>query len=234
MKYVVALNMRRPVRFDHMAALLVGTLAVLGALLISLQMTHDHAANRASSQGSRLAEDLATRIAVTSQVAGGLLGLNQQALAVGIQGTARAIAGLQAGAAEDTIVGEANSAASQQLQAEILAMARSTTDDLDPYTKGLLDETAAELVAVLTGQSQEMPAADIQAGLVEQIRQIDISNAESDRSRVAVLGLTFAALGGVLVGLAVALKETRPGWGILILGWIVALLALGAAVLAGF
>jgi len=39
MKYVVALNMRRPVRFDYAAALLVGTLAVLGAVLISLQMT---------------------------------------------------------------------------------------------------------------------------------------------------------------------------------------------------
>jgi len=232
MKYVVALNMRRPVRFDYAAALLVGTLAVLGAVLISLQMTHDHASNRASSQGSRLAEDLATRIAVTSQLAGGLIAQSQQALAVGIEGSGRSIAGLQAGSNDDTIVGQADFTANQQLQTEILDMARGATDDLDPYTKGLLEETAAEVVAVLTGEAQEMPAVEIQAKLAEQIRQIDIANAESDRSRVAVLGLTFAALGGVLVGLAVALKETRPGWAILILGCIVAFLALGAAVLS--
>ena len=232
MKYVVALNMRRPVRFDYVAAVLVGTLAVLGAVLISLQMTHDHASNRASSQGSRLAEDLATRIAVTSQLAGGLLAQSQQALGVGIEGSGRSIAGLQANSSDDTIVGQADFTANRQLQTEILDMARSATNDLDPYTQGLLEETAAEVVAVLSGEAQDMPAVDLQAKLAEQIRQIDIANAESDRSRVAVLGLTFAALGGVLVGLAVALKETRPGWAILILGCIVALLALGAAVLS--
>jgi hypothetical protein len=218
MKYVVALNMRRPVRFDHLAALLVGTLAVLGAVLISLQLTHDHASNRASSQGSRLATDLATRIGVSSVVVGWDLGAAQEAITLGVGGLARSISALSANAPDEELVGVAQNDASQQLQNEIAAMGATAADGLDPYTTGLVTATID----------------DIKAELIEQNRQVDLANAEGDRSHVAVLGLTFAALGGVLVGLAIALKETRSGWGILLLGWIVAALAMVTAVLSAF
>jgi hypothetical protein len=211
LKYVVALNMRRPMRFDHVAAMLVGTLAVLGSVLISVQMVHDHAANRAGSETGRLATDIATRIAVSSQVVGWALSAQQQALVVGMEGLARSLTGLQANAADDEVVGQANHDASSRLTAEVAAMAATVANaPLDPYTAGLVSASIE----------------DIQRVLEEQIRQDEIAQAEGGRSRIAVLGLTFTALGGVLAGLAVALKDTRPGWAILMLGWMVAGLAL--------
>jgi hypothetical protein len=218
MKYVVALNMRRPVRFDYVAALLVGTLAVLGAVLISLQLTHDHASGRAGSEGSRLALDITTRGAVSNEVVGWLLSNQQQAATVAITGLARSMAALNANATDDALVGDADFNAGKQLQDELTAMAATVSDGLDPYTAGLVNATIDQ----------------IKTELAEQIRQIDLADAESARSHTAVLGLTFVALGGVLAGLAVALKETRPGWAILILGWCVAILAIATAVSAAF
>jgi hypothetical protein len=216
MKYVVALNMRRPVRFDYVAAMLVGTLAVLGAVLISLQLTHDHASSRAGSMGSRLAIDLTTRGAVSNEINGWALSAQQQALTVGLGGLGRAISALNAQSPDDVVVGDGDNNASTQLQNEIAAMAATAGENLDPYTAGLVTATLAQ----------------IQAELLEQNRQIDLADAEGSRSHIAVLGLTFTALGGVLAGLAVALKETRPGWGILILGCGVAILAIATAVMA--
>jgi hypothetical protein len=219
MRYAVALNMRRNVRFDHVAALLVGTLAVVGAVLISLQMTHDHASSRAGSQGARLATDIATRIAVSSTVFGWEGEQQQQAIALGVAGLGRSMAGLSSGSTDDQVVGEADTAASQQLQDEITRMAATTTNPpLDAYAAGLVSASVA----------------DIQSVLEEQNRQVAIADEEGGRSRVAVLGITFTALGGVLAGLGVALKETRPGWAILALGWVVAGLAILCAMLAAF
>jgi hypothetical protein len=236
MKYVVALNMRRPVRFDHAAAMLVGTLAILGAVLISLQMTHDHAATRANAQGTRMATDIATRIAVSDQLVGWALGAQQQALALGLNGTARAIAGLSTNAPDDVVVGQANNSAAQQLQTEIQAMATSAADGLDPYTKGLLAPPVDALKAFFANQDSQalVSPQEIIDEVTEQNHQLAIADAESNASHIAVLGLTFTALGGVLAGLAVALKETRPGWGILILGWAVAILAIATALKAAF
>jgi hypothetical protein len=216
MKYAVALNMRRPVRFDHVAALLVGTLAVLGAVLISLQLTHDHASGRAGSQGSRLALDITTRGAVSNEVVGWTLSAQQQAITIAMSGLGRSLAAVTANSSDDSVVGDADFNAGKQLQAEIAAMSATAGQGLDPYTAGLVTASIEQT----------------KAELAEQIHQIDLADAEGSRSHIAVLGLTFTALGGVLAGLAVALKETRPGWGILILGCVVALAAIGAAILA--
>jgi hypothetical protein len=236
MKYVVALNMRRPVRFDHVAALLVGTLAILGAVLISLQMTHDHASGRAASEGSRLSIDLTTRGAVSSEMVGYLLSTSQQAAGVALSGLGRSMAALNANSSDDAFVGEADFKSAQQLQAEITAMSATALDDLDPYARELLAVSAVALTDFFVTQDRSFLASspELYAELAEQNRQIDLADAESNRSHIAVLGLTFTALGGVLAGLGVALKETRPGWAILLLGWGVAILAIITAVMSAF
>jgi hypothetical protein len=235
MKYVVALNMRRPVRFDHVAALLVGTLAILGAVLISLQMTHDHASSQANSEGTRLATDIATRIAVTDQFVGWVLGAQQQGASLAVNGTARSLAGLSGNAPDDVLVGEANTSAAQRLMSEVQAMGLTGADGLDPYAKGMLAGSVEALRAYFADPNNFQALVDppeIEAEVAQQNAQLALADAESSRSHIAVLGLTFTALGGVLAGLAVALKETRPGWAILILGWGVASLAIVTAVLS--
>ena len=70
---------------------------------------------------------------------------------------------------------------------------------------------------------------DLRAEVAEQGRQVDIAAAAGSRGRLAVLGLSLSALAGVLVGLALVLREGRPGWTALLAACGIA----GLAVVAG-
>ncbi len=93
-------------------------------------------------------------------------------------------------------VGKAQQSAYGALQAALTATSDTTGGKpVDAYTAGLLNATTPQL----------------QAELAEQNRQVDLANAASSHEQLAVLGLSFLALAGVLTGLAAVVRESRGG-----------------------
>jgi hypothetical protein len=202
-----AVKVRRTVPFDRAAALLVGVLAVMAALLSFVQMSHSHASGRATVQAARLSQDIAARISASSQAVGFVSGAQLEALGLGIEGSTRWLAASSGFNREEMALGLADQAASDHLQEVIERMsATSGGPPVDAYTAGLVKSTIEE----------------IQAELTQQQAQVAIASEEGRRGRLAVLGLSFAALSGVMVGLAAVLREGRPGWTVLLMGWAVA------------
>jgi hypothetical protein len=197
--------------FDRLAAILIGAIAVLAAILAISQTTYGQRQDRAQQQAARLAADISVRSSASQLANNFALGSLQNALVLGMQGTSRALAGLKANDAPSTAVGAAEQTASERLQ-QMLTDTAATTGGapLDAYAAGLLRAT--------TGQ--------LQAEVVEQNAQVDLANDASSRSDNSVLGLSFLALAGVLTGLAAVLGSGRAGWGVL-------LLASGIVVAAG-
>jgi len=183
-------------RFDLVAAVLIGVIAVLAAVLSVAQMSSSQAANRADLEAARLAADLSARIAVSGQATDSALGLQQTALMLAIDATAREEAGVQYSDPASLAIGGAEQSAYDKLKA-ILAYTSDTTGGkpVDAYTAGLLNATTQQLVA------------EVQ----EQNHQVDLANAATSSEQRAVLGLSFLALAGVLTGLAAVLREGRGG-----------------------
>jgi len=191
-----AAGLRAERRFDLVAALLIGVIAVLAAVLSVVQMNSGQAANRADLESARLAADLSARIAVSSEAIDSAGGLQQAALMLAIDATAREEASIQYSDPGSGAVGAAELSAYKKLQAS-LADTSATTGGapVDGYTAGLLNATRQQLIAEVQAQNH----------------QVDLANAASFGEQLAVLGLSFLALSGVLTGLAVRLAlEKRP------------------------
>lgn len=192
-----AAELRAERRFDILAALLIGTIAVLAALLAVVQMNASEASNRANLEAARLAADLSARISISEQAADSALGAKQTELMLGIESAARGIAGIQNGDAATAAIANAEEAAFTELQTAIDATSATTGGKpVDPYTAGMLNATTAQL----------------EAEVAEQNHQVDLSDAARSQEQKAVLGLSLLALGGVLTGLAAVLREGRGGW----------------------
>jgi hypothetical protein len=184
-------------RFDLVSALLIGVVAVLASILAVIQIDTGQNASRAQQQGATLAADLSARIETSGLVQQQLLGLTEASLALSLQGTARAIAGLtyeDSGAAQ---VGVEEAKAADKLKAALAAtVASSGGAPLDAYSAGMVKATTADLLREVA----------------EQNRQVDLANDYSERNTRSILGLSFLALAGVLTGLGAVLRESRPGW----------------------
>lgn len=205
----------RPGRpFDRVAAALIGTIAVLAALLSVVQATEGHIGGRAQLMGARLEADISARSAA-SELAGDFGGVaTLQALRLGLSATSRQLEATRSGDAVALAVGQSDQTASDRLTAAVSdTAATSGGAPLDTYAAGLIKTTVPQL----------------QSELAEQNRQIDVAAAAGSRSRLASLGLSFAALAGVLVGLALVLRESRAGW----IALTVACGVAGASLLAG-
>jgi hypothetical protein len=191
-----AADLRAERRFDLFAALLIGAIAVLAAILSVIQIDTSQTSNRADMQSARLAADLAARISVSEQAIDSALGIQQGALGLGLDSVSRQITGLEQGDVSVQAVGAAEQAAYDKL-AKLLTETSSTSggQPVDPYTASLLRTTTAAL----------------QKELTEQNRQVDVAAAASLHEQRAVLGLSFLALAGVLTGLAAVLREGRSG-----------------------
>jgi hypothetical protein len=191
-----AAGLRAERRFDLVAAVLIGAIAILAAVLSVVQISSSQGANRADLESARLAADLSARIAVSGEAVDSAGGLQQAALMVGMEAVAREEAGLQYSDPGSSAVGAAEQSAYKKLQAE-LADTSATTGGapVDPYTAGLLNATTQQLIAEVR----------------EQNHQVDLANAASLSEQLAVLGLSFLALSGVLTGLAAVLRESRGG-----------------------
>lgn len=184
-------------RFDLVASVLIGVIAVLAAVLAVVQMNTNQAASRADLQAARLEADLSARISVSGQALGASLVAEQTALMLGLEATGRQLSAARAGDDTALAVGGVEQQAYEQLQAILTAtVATSGGSPLDAYTAGLVNATVDQM----------------KAEAAEQSRQVDVANDQSWRSQWASLGLSFLALAGVLTGLAAVLRQGRPGW----------------------
>jgi hypothetical protein len=188
---------RDDVHFDRLAATLIGIIAVLAALLAVVHTDRSLEASRANLEASRLAADITGRIGSVS-IAGNLSYTSDEAvLFLAMEGTDRSIAAAGADDAGAWTVGQTMIAASQELRAALDAtMGTTGGPPLDPYAAGLLATTAA----------------DFNAELAEQSRQMDVAQNAGWHDRLAFLGISLLALAGVLTGLAAVLRQSRAGW----------------------
>jgi hypothetical protein len=191
----VGLEHGRP--FDFLAAFLIGTIAVLAALLAVVQIGSSQQSDRAQLEAARLTADLSARLQVGSMVQQTLGSQQQAAAALSVEGSSRALAGITRGDDGAAQIGSAEIAASSALSEALTATARTVSGPpLDSYTAGLIDATISELTAEVN----------------EQNHQVDIADDAGSRNTRSILGLSFLALAGVLTGLGAVLRESRAGW----------------------
>lgn len=192
-----AVDLRAERRFDLVAALLIGVIAMLAAVLAVIQIETAQASGRAQIEAARLTADLSARLEVSDTAQTQAFVGQQEALALAIQGTDRSIVGLQDNDTGSLAVGQAEHQAAADLGSALAATsATSGGAPLDSYTSGLLTATTPQLVAEVN----------------EQNRQVDLANDAGAHNSRSILGLSFLALAGVLTGLAAVLREGRAGW----------------------
>jgi hypothetical protein len=191
-----AAELRAERRFDMIAAILIGLIAVLAAVLAASQIDASQSVTRADMKAARLASDLSARISVSAQALDSSLGSQQVALMLGMESASRQLVALQNSDAGAMAIGAAEDQAFAKLQKALAATSATTGGaPVDAYTAGLLNASTA----------------DLQAELAEQNHQVDLSSEARSREQQAVLGLSFLALAGVLTGLAAVLREGRAG-----------------------
>ncbi|MGD0018166.1 MAG: hypothetical protein ABSD62_02845 [Candidatus Limnocylindrales bacterium] len=192
-----AAGLRAERRFDLLAAVLIGAIAMLAAVLAVIQIGSGQTSGRAQIEAARLTADLTARLEVSAMAQNEAVVEQQGALALSLQGVGRQIAGLQYTDDGAGAIGETERQAATDLAAALAATsATSGGSPLDSYTSGLVKATTQQLWAEVN----------------EQNRQVDIANDASGRNSRSILGLSFLALAGVLTGLAAVLREGRAGW----------------------
>jgi hypothetical protein len=183
-------------RFDRFAAILIGTIAVLSAMLGVVHTDRSTAASRAQFQASRLAADISARIAVNSVGTNLSYQVDEAILMLQMDGTDRAIAA----AADDAgiaAVGQAEVDAATALKAALDATrATSGGAPADAYVAAMLAMTSDDFMADLTAQGHQM----------------DLAHEAGTHDGFAILGISLLALAAVLTGLAAVLRESRGGW----------------------
>ena len=192
-----AVDLHRGSRFDVVAALLIGVVAVLAALLAVVEVGTGQRAIRAQLEAARLTADLSAGLQASSLVDQSLAAQLQSAAALSIEGAGRALAGLERGDEAAEAVGAAEMDASAALIEALTATAATAgAPPLDAYAARLVLATTDELTAEVN----------------EQNRQVDLADDANTSNTRSVLGLSFLALAGVLTGLGVVLRESRAGW----------------------
>lgn len=192
-----AADLRAERRFDLLAAVLIGAIAILAAVLAVIQIETGQASTRAQIEAARLTADLSARLQVSGTAQTAAIVDQQEALALSMQATGRGLAALQYGDDGAAAIGEAETQAAADLGTALAATsATSGGAPLDSYTAGLLNATTPPLLAELG----------------EQNRQVDLANDAGTRNSRSILGLSLLALAGVLTGLAAVLREGRAGW----------------------
>jgi hypothetical protein len=192
-----AADLRHGRRFDLLAALLLGSIAVLAALLAVVQIDTSQQSARAQQEAARLTADLAARLQVSGMVQQVTMSEEQAALVLSLEGASRQLAGITSGDEGVVAIGTAQVAASTALGEALTATARTASGaPLDAYMAGLIDATIDDLTTEVN----------------EQNHQVDLAIDAGARNTRSILGLSFLALAGVLTGLGAVLREGRAGW----------------------
>jgi hypothetical protein len=202
-----------------MTALLVGVIAIVAASLVVLEVRASHQGARAEAAAARLTSEATTRLNASSAPQDLRLGKALEASDMAIQGTSRQMIALEAGDAPGQAIGAAEWRAGERLSAvaEEMGATPDETSPLDAYARAALAASLEEISAMVD----------------EQNRQRDLADVAGARSTDAVLGLSLAALAGVLVGLAAVIGHGRSGEALLALAYVLAtasiVMAAGAA-----
>lgn len=190
-------DLREGRRFDLLAALLLGSIAVLASILAVVQIGTSQQSARAQAEASRLTADLSARLQVSGMVQQVMVSQEQASVALSVEGANLALAGITSGDKAAEEIGTAQLAASSALGEALNATARTVSrPPLDAYAAGLIDATIAELVAEVNQQNS----------------QVDLADDAGGRNARSILGLSFLALAGVLTGLGTVLREGRAAW----------------------
>lgn len=192
-------------RYESTVALLIGLVALSATAMAVIQVQHSADETRAHLMASRLASDITTRIAASTDLARARL-LPMQAAAMGAMGgVGRQIVNVSAGdPAQDALGGaEYESYSRLVLVADRMAQVPTADGPLDPYAQSVLASIDEELVALSE----------------EQNRQADAATLAGERGNLVVLGLSLVALAAVLAGLAAGLGEGWSGRLIVVLGY---------------
>ena len=190
-------KLKNGVPFDRFAAIVIGVIAIMSAMLGVVHADRSMAATRAQFQASRLAADISARIAVNSVGTNLSYVADEAVLMLRMEGTDRGLAAAQVNDAGTVAVGQALVDASDLLK-RALAVTQATSGEApsDAYVASMLKMTSDDFMAELTSQGH----------------QIDLAQDAGTHDRDAVLGLSLLALAGVLTGLAAVLREGRGGW----------------------
>jgi hypothetical protein len=192
--------------FDRLTALLIGLLALMAAALVLLQSVTSQEQARANAAVARLSAELTTRIIVHGTLSSAA-GVNwQRGSLLSMEGHARQIGGLERSDEALQAIGAADVNAGARVRdvATEMFQAPGQGSRQDPYARDVLGGTMD----------------DAQRIVDEQNRQDVIAGDAGARSTISVLGLSIAALSGVLVGLAAVVGAGRAGWALLGLAWL--------------
>ena len=212
----VATRWRSQGAFDKTATLLIGTVAVLAALLAILQAVNGLESTRAQAQAARLTADAAAKISGSSLMQDASLRSQQDALVLGMEAISTLLVATKSGDAGLYAVGTAEQAASAKLTAALAeSAATSGASPVDAYTAGLMSPSIA----------------DLNAEVAEQNRQVDLASVAGARSQRAVFGLSLLTLAAVLAGIAAVVGRGRAGWATLSVAWGTAITAMGVTAL---
>jgi hypothetical protein len=184
-------------RFDRMAAIVIGIIAVLGALLGVVHTDRSTASTRAQLQATRLATDISARIAVNSVGTNLSYQADEAVLMLQMDGADRALAAAAAENAGIAAVGGAEMDAAMALKAALAAtQATNGGSPADAHVASMLAMTDGDFAAELTAQGDQM----------------DLAHDAGTHDGFAVLGISVLALAAVLTGLAAVVRESRGGW----------------------
>jgi hypothetical protein len=187
-------------RFDRVAALVIGVLVILAALLGVVQMDLSQKAARASVLAARSAVQIFEGSAGGSMRTSFELNSQQDAITIKLNALGRALVALQ--------TGSPNADAEQaKLEPDVAAGDRLLTIASEmgglPGPDSPLDATARRVI------SDDI--AGLQQTLDEHVRQVALAEDYGSRGSRAVLGLSFVALAAVLMGLTSAVGEGQAG-----------------------
>jgi hypothetical protein len=211
---------RHETRFERLIAGLLGSVALVAAILAVIQVDAGQQESRASALATRMSVEVSTGIAANTTRAAFGAETQLQALSLGMSAIGRQLTALQTTPADEQEQLRAlpDQTASDRLLEIGAAMAAEPAEDspLDPFTRRVLVVTLDELNALS----------------LEQAAMVDLADRHSDRGGRAVLGLSLVALAGVLGGLAAVLGDNRAGKLALGAGGLALLAAIVAAVAA--
>ena len=186
-------------RFERAVSVLVGTAAVLAALLAAVQTDAGRDQERANAAAARVSVRTFEGIAVTGLQSTFELQLSQQALMTSIGATGRQLAAFEQPTVSDvaSAIGDAEGAAGERLMAVAAEMGQA------PGESTTLDPHAVETIAL----DQEKLAAMVKV----QNREVDVAGAAGLRGDRSVLALSMVAIAAVLLALAAVIGQGRTG-----------------------
>ena len=202
-------------RYELATAFLVGLIAIIVAVLVVLEVSVSHAGARADAASARLASVATTRNNVSQAPFGFQISKTLESTRLGMEGTTRQLITLEAGDPIGQAIGAADQVAWERLMAiaQEMGAVPDASSPLDPYARYGLASTTIDIAAMVA----------------EQNHQADTATAAGSRGLAIVLGISLAALGGVLAGLAAVIGRGKPGTLMLVLGYVAAGLAIALA-----